>query len=218
LGVSAPTQIFHATFAVAASSDRLAPNWCTLCGGRLPMLAGLRFLFSLLLAYSVAACLPVQAQINGVPPSVTSFGFSGSTNPTPGVRASVTSLGPNGNSRPVFGNCCANFFMPASPYPPLFRDRQSSGRRSSRRRHHHEDSAFFPIGVGMPAYVPCAVPYAEEGDDDSVEVDPSYSRGPRNGARNPDRANPSAGDRDSDPKADASAQPVPPEPEQFVAA
>ena len=43
------------------------------------MLAGMRscFLLSFLLAFSVAACLPVQAQINGVPPSVTSIGFGG---------------------------------------------------------------------------------------------------------------------------------------------
>lgn len=186
------------------------------------MLAGLRFRFllSFLLAFSVASCLPVQAQINGVPASVTSFGFGGSNNPNPGVRASVTSLGPNGygNSRPIFGNCCANFFMPASPYPPLFRDRQSSDRKTSRRRHHHEDNGFFPVGVAMPAYIPYAVPYVEEADDDSVDVDPSYSRGPRNGPRNPDHANTSAADRDSAPKAAASAQPVPVEPEQPVAA
>ena len=72
------------------------------------MLAGMRPCFPLffLLVFSAAACLPVQAQIHGVPASVTSFGFGGSDNPTPGVRASVTSLGPNGygNSRPVFGN------------------------------------------------------------------------------------------------------------------
>ena len=88
------------------------------------MLAGMRscFLLSFLLAFFVAACLPVQAQINGVPASVTSYGFGGSNNPTPGVRASVTSLGPNGysNSWPIlFGDCCANFFWPANPNAEL---------------------------------------------------------------------------------------------------
>ena len=164
------------------------------------MLAGMRscFLLSFLLAFSLAACLPVQAQIKGVPPSVTSFGFGGSDNPTPGVRASVTSLGPNGygNSRPVFGNCCANFFMPANPNPPLF----------SGRRHRHGDHDFFAVGVSEPAYIPYAVPYAEEADDDSLDVDYVHAPGPRNPAPPSKRA----GDRDSAPKADASAKPEDP--------
>ena len=65
------------------------------------MLTGMRsrFLLSFLSAFSVAVCLPVQAQVNGVPPSVTSIGF--------------------GNSSPMFGNCCTNFFWPANPNPPL---------------------------------------------------------------------------------------------------
>jgi len=43
------------------------------------MLAGVRccFLLLFLLAFSVAVVLPVQAQVNGVPPSVTSMGFGG---------------------------------------------------------------------------------------------------------------------------------------------
>jgi hypothetical protein len=148
------------------------------------MLAGLRFflLVSFLFAFSVAVGLPVQAQINGVPPSVTSFGFGGSTNPTPGVRASVTSLGPNGYSgRPVFGNfgnCCNNLFMPANPYPPLF-----SGRHH--RRDHDRDRNYFPVGVSEPVFipypVPYAVPYAEEADaadTDDDPVDADYVRAP----------------------------------------
>ena len=172
------------------------------------MLAGMRscFLLSFLLAFPIAACLPVQAQINGVPASVTSLGFGGRNNPTPGVRASVTSLGPNGfgNRRPVFGNCCANFFLPANPNPPLFFDRQFSGRR-----HRHGDHAFFPIGVSMPAYIPYAVPYAQEADDDSLDVDYVHVPGPRN----PDPPTKRAGDRDSAPKAAASDRP-----EELVAA
>jgi hypothetical protein len=40
--------------------------------------------------------LPLSAQVRGVPASVTSYGFGGHFNPTPGPPASVTSLGPNG--------------------------------------------------------------------------------------------------------------------------
>src|ERR1022692_850131 len=125
------------------------------------MIAGTRcrFLLSLLLLILFAAVgWPVQAQINGVPASITSLGFGGSNNPTPGVRASVTSLGPNGygNSRPIFGDCCANFFLPANPNPPLF----------SGHRHRHGDHAYFAVGVSEPVYIPYAVPYAQEADDD----------------------------------------------------
>ena len=182
------------------------------------MLAGVRscFLFSFLLAFSVAACLPLQAQINGVPPSVTSFGFGGSNNPTPGVRASVTSLGPNGfgNIQPVFGNCCANFFMPANPYPPLFLKNPSSDRKSSGHRHHHEDGVLFPVGVSMPAYIPYAVPDDQESGDNSVDADSSQD--PQNGPRDPDARTTRARVRDSAPRASAPAETVPVEPEQPV--
>ena len=154
------------------------------------MLAGMRscFLLSFLLAFSVAVYLPVHAQIHGVPASVTSFGFGGSDNPTPGVRASVTSLGPNGygNSRPVFGNCCASFFFPANSNPPLFFDRPFSGRQFSGRRHHHGDRSYFPVVLSEPAYIPYAVPYAvpydEEGDaeDDSRDIDYDRASAVRN--------------------------------------
>ncbi len=176
------------------------------------MLARLRscFLLAFLLLFSVAASLPVQAQIHGVPASVTSFGFGGSDNPNPGVRASVTSLGPNGfgNSRSVFGNCCSNFFFPANPNPPLFFDRAFSGRH-----HHRGDHGFFPVGVSVPAYIPYAVPYLQEvEDDDSVNVDSSYARGPRT----PEFLTKRAGDRDSAPKAVASRKPSSTEPEEPV--
>jgi hypothetical protein len=181
------------------------------------MLAGVRscFQLSFLLVFSVAAYLPVQAQIHGVPASVTSFGFGGSDNPNPGVRASVTSLGPNGygNSRPVFGNCCANFFFPANQNPALLFGGQFSGRH-----HHHGDHSFFPVGVSEPAYIPYAVPYAvpydEEGDDDSVDAD--YVRAP--GVRNAEPSIKHAGSRDFASKTGASAKPTPGEPEEPVTA
>src|SRR5258708_11585619 len=148
------------------------------------MLAGMRSCFplSFLLVFSVGGFLPVQAQIHGFPASVTSFGFGGSDNPAPGVRASVTSLGPNGygNSRPVFGNCCANFFFPANSNPPLFFDRQFSGRQFSGRHHRHGDRSNFPIGISEPAYIPYAVPYPvlydQEGDADDDSRDIDYDR------------------------------------------
>lgn len=172
------------------------------------MLAGMRscFLLSFLLVFSVAACLPVQAQINGVPASVTSFGFGGSNNPNPGVRASVTSLGPNGfgNTRPIFlGDCCPNFFSPSNPNPPLF----------SGHRNRHRDHAFFPVGVSMPAYIPYPVPYAQEADDDSPDVDYVRAPGARNAVPHANRA----GRRDPAPKAYPSAKPASGQPEEHVA-
>lgn len=136
------------------------------------MLAGARshFLLSFLLAFSIASCLPGQAQINGVPASVTSLGFGG--NFTNGVRPSVSSLGPNGfGSSSFLGGCCANIFLPANQYLPLF-----SGRHHHRRK--DGDHNFF--AVGEPVYVPYAVPYVENGDDSSDDDSPddAYARAP----------------------------------------
>ncbi len=120
------------------------------------------FLLSSCLVLLLSGALLVQAQIHGVPASVTSFGFGGSTSPTPGVAASVTSLGPNGfGNRPaIFGNCCLNSFR-TNQNPPLFRHRG---------RGHH---TFFPAGVptySLP-YTPVIIvqssdaAYAEDDED-----------------------------------------------------
>src|ERR1700724_3812589 len=187
------------------------------------MLAGMRsgFLLSSWLMFSVAAFLPVQAQIHGVPASVTSFGLGGIDNPNPGVRASVTSFGPNGfgSSRTVFGDCCASFFFPSNQNPALFFGGQFSGhhfsgRQSSGRHHRHGDHADFPVGISGPAYIPYAVPYDEEGDDDSVEAD--YVRAP--GARNAEPPIQRADAREFARKADTSAKPTPSEPKEPVTA
>jgi hypothetical protein len=144
------------------------------------MLAGMRscFLLFLWLAFSVAAWLPLPAQVNGVPPSVTSIGFGGGNAPH-GVPPSVTSIGFGGSSAPrgvppgvtslgpssypdsgsAFGSY--NFFLPAGPNQAF-----SSGRRHRRKEH-----ADFPVGVIEPAYIPFAVPYAEEGEDDDDAPD-----------------------------------------------
>lgn len=134
------------------------------------------FLLSAALALLLSGFLPVQAQVHGVPASVSSFGFGGSTSMTPGVAASVTSLGPNGfgNSPRVFGNCCANAFFPANNHPRMF---VSHGR--------HMRGAFFP---GVPVY---SVPYYPQvvvvQPEDVGEEDDNYAAGPtifeRHGAR-----------------------------------
>jgi hypothetical protein len=176
------------------------------------MLARMRpsFLLSCSLVLLLAAFSPVQAQIHGTPPSVTSLGFGGSNNPAPGVRASVTSLGPHGFGN-GFGDCC---FGPSfSRHPPLFGERRI-------RDHHH-----FPVGVSTPVYVPYAVPYpvpyaeADPGDEDPADVDYSYSRGvPPVYDRGPLYRDASAPRQSAhDPAPEASTAPVPAEPPAPVA-
>ncbi len=119
-----------------------------------------------------AAPRPLGAQIHGVAPSVTSFGFGGSNNPTPGVPASVTSLGPLG------WDCCSGPFI--APF-------QGTGFRGHHFRNHHR----FPIGELTPAVIPYFVPYPVPYDDYTEEeynptIDrasspvplPVYERGP----------------------------------------
>jgi hypothetical protein len=171
------------------------------------MLAGMRsrFLLSFLLAFVVTACLPAQSQVNGVPASVTSLGFGGHF--TPGVRASVTSLGPNGfgNRWPVFGNCCANFFMPSNPNPPLF-----SGRHHRR----HGDQGFSPVGIIEPAYVPYPVPYVVDANADNEDDAPDADYLRATSQRRPAAPRKRTEDFDpapsgSDLKADPSSKPTP---------
>ena len=169
------------------------------------------FLLFLFMVFSVAACLPVQAQTTGVPPSVTSIGFGGRF--INGVSPSVTSLGPNGygNNWPIFGNCCANFFLPTNP------------TLSSEHLHHHRkakaDDHADLVGVLEPVYVPYAVPDVQEdvqeADDDSADV-VDYVHAP--GARSADPSTKRASYRDSALQADASANLSPDEPAEPVAA
>ncbi len=120
-------------------------------------------LFSVLLL--AAACFPAAAQIHGVPPSVTSFGFGGSNNPAPGIPASVTSLGPLGF------NCCSRPFIP--PF---------NGSGFQFHQHHWQNHERFPVGEMTPAIIPYFVPYPMPyedymGDENNAEVDSTYSRG-----------------------------------------
>jgi hypothetical protein len=97
----------------------------------------------------------LRAQINGVPPSVTSFGPG--RGPTPGVAASVTSLGPLGMvPNPVFSGinrCCFDG-----------------------QRHHHGQGNFVPF-YAVPVY-PYYPDYTiiEPGADDTMEG--QYAAGP----------------------------------------
>jgi hypothetical protein len=113
------------------------------------MLAALRSLFVFVVVVGVLLVVgsaSLQAQIHGVPASVTSIGFGGSTSMTPGVAASVTSLGPNGfgGGHARFGNCCSNAFFQMGTQPAFF----------GRGRHSHHD--FF--GGFVPVY---SVPYTQ---------------------------------------------------------
>jgi len=137
-----------------------------------------RFLLYFVVAFFVAF-LPVQAQLNGVPPSVTSVGFGGRA--INGVPPSVTSIG-FGNNWSVWGNCCANFFLPANPNPP---------RTSSRHHRRHRNDGSLAVGVMEPAYIP----YAPQPEDDSLDTDTSQPAGMPPVVRH-------AGDRDSAPEAD----------------
>jgi hypothetical protein len=136
------------------------------------MLAGMRscFLLFFFLAFYVAAGSPVHAQVNGVAPSVTSMGFGGNNAPR-GIRPSVTSLGPNGYaSTSIFGG--SNFFLPANLNPP-----SSSAHHNHKGKDHDKNRADFPVGVIEPVYVPFAVPYAQEADDDDSPDDYVHAPG-----------------------------------------
>jgi hypothetical protein len=110
----------------------------------------------------------IQAQINGVPASVTSMGFGGHFSSAPGVPASVTSLGFGSQVNSPFFNepvCCINPLFPLNPNPPLF----------THLHHHH--LPFFPVAI--PVY---PVPYspvfvAQPGVDDSMDEE-DYTGGP----------------------------------------
>jgi len=184
------------------------------------MLANRRFCFLLfvLAAFLLAAWLPLAGQIHGVPPSVTSFGFGGSDNPTPGIRASVTSLGPYGYGPPMqfLGNCCGSLFWQSGFWP------SNTGPRPDRRRRHHDDATVVPLLT--PVYVPYGVPYASDEDEEAADSSDAYAAGPgapqrddsRRSARRdvgPDRAF-----KDSAPSDPGSEGAAPEQPEEQVVA
>jgi hypothetical protein len=122
------------------------------------------FIFVLL-----AGPLEAQMRINGVPASVTSFGFGGSFGPQ-GVPASVTSLGFGQVRihRPFFGPRSPFFRQPTCCINPLF-------PRRSRAPFFHNLHNRFPGGdsvVAVPYYYPVVV----EPVDDTMES--VYGPGP----------------------------------------
>jgi hypothetical protein len=113
--------------------------------------------FGLLLLYVSVS----QAQINGVPSSVTSPGFGGRAINAP--RASVTSLGPNG-----YGSSPALQFRSTVP---------RHDRDFDRDRGHHRRSEFFPYYY----YYAVPVPYATDQSYDQsydAEDESDYQGGP----------------------------------------
>jgi hypothetical protein len=128
------------------------------------MLARLRPTFLLIGLVLILIGAPLlEAQIHGVPASVTSFGFGGNFSSTPGVAASVTSLGPNGfgNSPVIFGNCCFDTFRFKSQ-PPIFF-----------HRHRGHNRGFFPVAV--PVY---SAPYMIDQPDVAEYDEENYQGGP----------------------------------------
>jgi len=174
------------------------------------MLANLHscFPFCLIVVFLLACALPVVAQVHGIPPSVTSFGFGGSNNPTPGIRASVTSLGPYGygSSAPFIGNCCGSFF-----WQPGYGPFDAKVPLRSHRRHHHDDATIVPLVT--PVYVPYAAAYGDDGDEDAADSPDAYASGPGAGRRDDHkRVGPrDVGDESARGDATEAAPPVQPE-------
>ena len=107
----------------------------------------------------------LQAQIHGVPASVTSLDSNHTMFNPPGVPASVTSLGPRG-----FGNgrgCCLNF--PTNGNRPFFNGRH--------RRDHDGDRGFGGAAVAYPVYVPYYYP-VDPGPAPDDSADNNYTGGP----------------------------------------
>ena len=123
----------------------------------------LAFAVVLVAFFSLAA----SAQANGVPPSVTSFGFGGQPG-FHGTSPSVTSVGPHGTTTP----------MPHPVHPHPIQPQAGSGHH-----HHHagNNQNYYPYYV--PYYVPYypATDYEEPVAEDAVAVQEpldAYEGGP----------------------------------------
>jgi hypothetical protein len=144
------------------------------------MLARMRSLVVVVgLALVVVASPRLNAQIHGVPASVTSFGFGGSHSFAPGVPASVTSLGPNGfgGGHGRFGSCCFDPFFQTGSQSPMF----------ARGHHPHHDffGSTLPVfGYGVPyTQVVVVQPDAGYGDDEDEYYDGGPTIFERRGSR-----------------------------------
>ncbi len=131
------------------------------------MLAARRLSFLLALSpLCLIACLPLplRAQspymdFHGVPAS----GIGGTS-------AAFSAVRPNANAYggAAFG-CCASFFFPSSfspmvPYPSFGTDQRS---HHGHRRHRHDGD----VVVAEPVFIPLALPYAADPEDDADEPD-----------------------------------------------
>ena len=125
----------------------------------------------------------LQAQIHGVPASVTSLdsNFHSLANP-PGVPASVTSLGPQGFA-PGRG-CCFNFRGVANP--PVFNGQH---HRNRNRDNGFLNGAVVPYPVYVPYYYSSDTAYSmdEEAQDNSAPAGPTIFD--RNGNSRPTATN-----------------------------
>ena len=130
------------------------------------MLAARRFRFLLVLfTLTTVLSLPLLAQspymeFHGVPAS----GIGG-------TRAAFSAVRPNASANPYAGaaylGCCASFFFPSSfspmvPYP-------SFGTKPETHHHHHHRGRDIAGVVAEPVYIPYAVPYAVDPEDDAAE-------------------------------------------------
>lgn len=117
--------------------------------------------FALLLG-AVLLVPPAEAQINGVPPSVTSLGFGGHPGRITGVAPSVTSLGPRG-------------FTPGhGANPGLFGVNPNNLTINGRHGPHHRCCASWGWGYAVPYYG-----YYDSGYDTPEEQpEDQYNGGP----------------------------------------
>jgi hypothetical protein len=133
--------------------------------------------FALILTLLWVVPIRATAQVHGTPASVTSLGFGGRFDTTPGVPASVTSLGPNGlhPKNPFFNEpkCCINPLFPINSNPTFVQ-----------HRHHHNRGAFF--GGAAPFY---SVPYTP------VIMVPSEAEEPAEADQDEDLGGPTIFDR-----------------------
>jgi hypothetical protein len=114
------------------------------------------------LSFLFCVCL-AEAQVRGVPTSVTSTGFGGHFGQAPGIAPSVTSLGPLGYSGQKPFNCCFSNQFPNHSNAPLF-------------LHRHRRAPLFPLGGDVYA-VPYPVYVVDPAADDSAEEN-DYPSGP----------------------------------------
>jgi hypothetical protein len=111
---------------------------------------------------------PAQAQVHGVPTSVTSIGFGGHFDRVPGIPPSVTSLGPRGFNDP------SHTFtgVVVQPHPG-----QSHPPHPGQSMHHPRRTNSPLVGgvYAVPYYIPA---YVDPAEDDSSAQESAYPSGP----------------------------------------